>query len=293
MLPEELQHEDREDRALLRQLEVRLGSLLDRRRDLIAEMRRVSAEQKSLYDRRQAPQAEVERLYDEHGQLGRQLSELRSARDLARRLVEVAVVHRRELLLTFDRRERERPDQIRREIAQLELHQQTRALPLEEENALIARLRHRSQDLKDAEARIATVAEHERLRREAEGTITESRNEVDRLGAEMRRVRLERDAKMEELRARLQSAGGLIAELRAKGKARSELMTQIDQIGREIVDLEREGRGVLARTRARRAEAHQAIRQFARPRGPPTEDALSSVADSQFEQLMKRGKVVL
>ena len=292
VLSEEDERADREDRHRLRELDSKLDGLHRRRQDLIAEMRRLSAEQKSLYDRRQAPQAEVEQLYAQHGDLGKRLSEIRKQRDAARAAAQEAVVQLRELKLSFAPGERVRPDQIRREIAELELRQQTRALPIDEENALIARLRQRTQDLKGAEARAGVVAEHERQRKEAEAKVAAARAEVDRLGLELTKTKSERDLKMTEVRAKLESAGGLVAELRAKGKARAQVMEQIEAVSHEMAALEREGRAILGASRARRDEARKALRTYTRhPR--TDEEVLASTAEAQLEELWKRGKITL
>jgi uncharacterized coiled-coil DUF342 family protein len=292
VLSDEDEQAERDGRARLRALDAKLSSLFRRRQELIAEMRRLSGEQKALYDRRQAPQAEVEAVYRQHGELGHRIVELRKARDAARAAFQDAVIRLRELKLSFAPGERVHPDQIRREIAQLELRQQTRALPLDEENALIARLRQRSQELKEAEARAGVVAEHERARKEAEGRVTAARAEVDRLMQEMTKTKSERDAKMAEVRSKLEAAGGLVAELRAKGKARADVMAQVDAVSREMAELEREGRTILEQSRTRREEARKTLRTYTR-RGKPPEDLLASAAEAQLEELLKRGKVTL
>jgi len=292
VMSEEADREERDDRQRLRSLEDRFETLLARRRALLGDLRKLSSEQKALFEQRQAPESEVEKLYEAHGQLGHRLAELRAARDATRRKVDEAIVRKRELLLTFDRGERERPEQIRREIAELELRQQTRALPLPDENALIARLRRRTADLKEAEARIQVVAAHESLRKEADLAIASARAEVDHLGEEFRLVRAERDAAMVAIRKRLEAAGGLVAELRAKGKARADAIRELDTLSKELDAVDREGRELLARSRARRAEALKTLRQYSGRRRPP-EETLASVAEAHLEELMKRGKVTL
>lgn len=293
LLTDEAEAEERADRDRLRSLESRFETLLERRRTLLAQVRKLSAEQKELYDRRQAPQDEAEKIHAEHGELGHLLVQLRRHRDEARKAAEEAVIRRRELLLTFDRGERERPDQIRREIAQLELRQQTKALTLKEENELIAHLRKRTAELKEAEGRIAVVAEHERRRKEADAAIVAARANVDQISEEIRRARDGRDAKMVAIREKLQSAGGLVAEIRAKAKARTELMKELTTVGRELDAVDHEGRELLARSRARRQEAVRTLRQYSRPRGPSREEALANVAEAHLAELMKRGKVTL
>ncbi|MGA9840223.1 MAG: hypothetical protein WBF81_00645 [Thermoplasmata archaeon] len=293
VLSDDEEQRERDDQTRLRSIDARLRSLDTKRGELIAEMRKLSSEQKALYDRRQAPQVQVERLYDEHGGLGKRMSELRSEREAARRALDDAVIALRELRLTFAPGERMRPDQIRREIAQLEHRQQTNALPLEEENALIAHLRQRSQELKVAEAQTQVVAEHETRRKEAEARVASARAEVERLGLEAAKTRSARDAKMTEVRQELLAAGGLVAELRAKGKARSEVMEKIDATSREIYDLENEGRRILAESRARRDEARKTVRAYAPGRGRPGQSIADSTADAQLQELLKRGKITL
>ncbi len=292
ILSEEEERAEHDDQARLRAIDAKLDSLFRRRQQLLTEMRRLSAEQKALYDRRQEPQAEVERLYEQHGELGKRLAQLRGERDAARKKVEEAVIRLRELKLTFAPGERLRPEQLRREIAELELRQQTRALPIEEENALIATLRQRTKELKEVEARVSVVAEHERQRKEAEAAVAQARADAERLGQEWVKTRAERDAKMAAVRAKLETAGGLVAELRAKGRARAEVMEKVDGLSREMMGLEQEGRKILAQTRARRDEARRTLRAYTRPRGP-TPDLGASAAEAQLQELLKRGKITL
>lgn len=289
----EAEREERDDQDRLRSIDHRLNGLDTRRRDLISQMRSISTEQKSLYDRRLEIQNQVEKLYDDHGHLGKRLSELRAERDSARKNAENQVIRRRELLLTFTPTDRLRPEQIRREIAELELRQQTQTLKLDEENALIARLRQRMHDLKAAEAQTAVIADHARQRKEAETAVGDARTTVERIAHEFEATRAERDRVMTEIRTALESAGGIVADMRAKGKARADLMTQVDGVGREIADLEREGRDLLQRTRSRREEARKLLHAFARPRERPPADIVATAADARFEELMKRGKVTL
>ena len=292
VLSEDDEQHERDARSNLRAIDQRLRSLGDKRQTLIVEMRRLSAEQKALYDQRQAPAAEVERLYQEHNDLGKRLTELRLERDKARHAVEEAVVALRELKLTFSPGERERPDQIRREIAQLELKQQTHALPIAEENALIDHLRQRHKDLKAAEAGAAVAAEHVRLRTEAEARVAAARAEVERITKLGLEGRAQRDAKMAEVRAKLRDAGDAVARLRAKGKERAAVMAQIDAVSHEMDGLERDGRRLLGEVRARREEARRTVRAYAPGRRAPS-SLVDSAAEANLQELLKRGKVSL
>jgi uncharacterized coiled-coil DUF342 family protein len=293
LLSDEEEREDRDDRERLRTLDGKLRSLFDRREDLIVEVRRISAEQKAIYDRRQVPQAEVERLYEEHHALGRRIAELRNAREAARKKVEEAIVQVREVRLTIAPGERVRPDQIRKEIADLELRQQTRALPLDEENALIALLRQRTQELKKTEARTAVAAAHQQKLKDAEAALVAAREEFALRTKELAAAKTERDSKMTAVREKLEVAGSLIASLREKGRARAEAIAKIDALSREMNELEHEARQLLAKSRSRREQARRMLRTYAHARGPPSEELLANAAEAQLEELLKRGKVTL
>ncbi len=294
LLSDEEERADRDDRDRLRALDTKLDGMFRRRQEMVASLRQITSEQRSLYDRRRAPQEEVELLYEEHGRLGKRLAELRSERDRARGGVEDAIIRRRELKLTIGPTETLRPEALKREIADLELKQQTTALPIDEENALIARLRERSRALKDAEAHASVAAERERVRKEADAAVLAARAELERLSKEMDATRALRDQKMAEVRQKLESAGSLIAEMRMKGQARAETMTRLDALGREMAVLEKEGRDILARSRARRDEARRTLREFSpRGHGRTSEDLLANAAEAHLEELLKRGKVTL
>ncbi len=293
MLSDEEEQKDREDRGRLQELERKFRSLETRRASLLGEMRQLSSEQKALYDRRQAPQQEVQQLYDQHSQLGHRLAELRTTREKARRHLEAAVVAVREMRGAHPVTERARPEQIRKEIADLEHKQQTSALPIEEENALIGRIRERTKELKAAEGRAATVAEHEKQRKEADAAVRACRTEVDRLGVEFAQARADRDALMTAIRTKLEAAGGMVAEMRAKGKARAELMEKVDGMSREMAELDQEARRIYGESRARREEAVRTLRAYSRPRGRTNDEVAANLADAQLQELLKRGKITL
>ncbi len=282
----------RDDRDELRALEAKVDELTARRRSLIEQFRKLSSEQKALYDQRHGSEGHAEGLHREHNQLGRRLAELRVARDQARAKVEEAVIRRRELLLAFDPAEREKPEKIRKEIAELEMRQQTKALSIDEERSLVALLRQRTADLQQAEGRAGVVADHARLREESDAAVAAARAEVDRLGHEMVAAQAERDRAMVGLRGRLQDAGSIVAELRAKGLARAEAMKEVDRCSRELEEVNAAGRALLARFREQRDDFARTSRQN-QLRRRPQEEALASIAEENLTQLLKRGKVTL
>ena len=87
--------------------------------------------------------------------------------------------------------------------------------------------------------------------------------------------------------------GSVVAELRAKGKARAAVMDQIDRLSAEMAAVDREAHTIMAESRARRDEARRTVRAYTRAGQRPTQDLLAATAEAQLEQLLKRGKVTL
>ncbi len=292
-LSEEAIQEERETRDRLREIDGKLRLLGQRRLALVERVRELSAEQKSLFDARQAPQEKVERLHEEHRQLGRRLAQLRSERDRARSRLDEAIARVREIRSEMNPAERARPDRVRREIAELEARQQTSALSIEDENALIDRLRERTKFLKDLEAREAVIAEQGRKLKEAEAAVTAAREAVGQRSKELDETRRQRDRKMDEIRTELVRAGSVVAQIREKAAARREVMHKLDVLGREMRELDTEGRRLWLASRERQQEARAAARTYGashpRENGPHGPDR----TDQKLEELLKRGKVTL
>ena len=292
-LSEEAIQEERETRDRLREIDGKIRLLRDRRLALVDRVRELSAEQKALFDTRQIPQEKVERLHEEHRTLGRALAQLKSERDRARSRLDEAVARAREIRAEVNPAERVRPERIRKEIADLEAHQQTNALSLDEENALIARLRERTKLLKEVEAREAVLAEHEKKRRDAEAAVKAAREEVQTRTQDLEKARVERDRKMDEIRSELVRAGSVVAQIREKAAARREVMQKLDALGREMAALESEGRRLWLASRDRQQEARAAARAYGPGRSRLGGSHPPDRTDQKLEELLKRGKVTL
>jgi uncharacterized coiled-coil DUF342 family protein len=292
-LSAEAEREEVEARTKFRMAEGRLRQLHLERQGLLDRVHKLAADQKAIYDRRLPMESRLEALHHEHRVLGRRTVELRSQRDAARRKAEEALVQLRIARSQRKPEDRLGPQQLRREMARLEERQQTMALPIAEENALIDQIRELSHRLKDAEQRQDAVVQQGVRLKTLEDEWKALRETADRLGAEAQAARVGRDEKMAAMQAVLVEVGQAVAETRSLGRARGEAMDQLEVVGRQIRDLEREMDRLHAQSRARRDEARRAIREYA-PRRRPSESALvDSAADAQLQELLRRGKVTL
>jgi uncharacterized coiled-coil DUF342 family protein len=295
VLSEEAEREDEAERAELFRLEGKIRELRERRQRLVDDARKLSDEQRALYDARQPRQDRLEAAHRDHVELGHRLGELRRARDDARRASDQALVALREFRARLPQGEVPRPDAIRREIRDLEMRQQTHALPRPEENALVDRVRLLSRQLGEAEKGAAAADERSLKLRELEEALRIRRAEAERLAMDLPRVHAERDSKMRSMKEQLVEVGRLVAELREKGQQRAAAMERLDVSFRELSQMEREAERLFQRSRDRRQEAKSAVRDYNRSVRETVagEGAYARHADAQLEELLKRGKITL
>ncbi len=293
-LSEEDRAEEARDRQRLRDIDSRLRTVRLRRQTHLEAVQRCSAEQKVLADVQSTQEEGLEGLHTDHRAIGRKLVQLRNERDALRARSDELVGNVRMLRQTAPKRD-PRPDALRREVAELEHRQQTTALPLAEENALISHLRVLRRQLATADQGIEQARQHELKRKAAEEVLRRHRDELDRLGDEMKRLRAQRDEIMQTMRTRLVEIGQLVASLREKGSQREKALADAEGLYAEIYGLEQEAQDIVRRSRMRRDEARRTLKEHTRPRAPPrSEDAvLAREAEANLEELLKRGRVRL
>lgn len=295
VLSEEAEREEEADRRRLDELDAKLRELRGRREKHLDIVHELSDKQEHLARGRAERQEALEEVHREHRALGAKVIEIRSLRDKARAQATEALGHLREVRAIEGTVERVHPAQIEREMADLEMRQQTRALPLPEENALIDRLRQLRKQLDAAKANAqANQARAERVRL-AEEKLRDARAEADRLAVEFEKARADRESKMAGMRSRLEEIGHRVAELRETARQRGRALEQADEISRELFRVDREMGGLIQKGRARRDEARRTLREFSRPRGgrPDAPATADRHAERQLEELMKRGRVQL
>ena len=296
MLSEEAEKEEQADRDEFYKAESKLRELRGRRQALVTEVRELSARQKELYDARQPRQQALEATHAEHQGLGHALGDLRRRGDAARDALNRAMIALREYRATLPKgSDGPHPEQVKREIADLEMRQQTHALPLAEENQLIDRLRFLAKQLKETEKhRGESDARHQRLKA-LEAELSARRAEVDQIGPEMARLRAEREKKMQSMRDQLVEVGRLVADLRETARRRGEVMARLDAAHNEVMALERQADHLLKRKHDRAQEARSTVRDYNRAvrENVAGEGAYARVADAQLQELMKRGRITL
>lgn len=293
--PEGDREEDRAERRRLDQLDTKIRELRPKRQSLIQELLRLSDEQRDMFNQRAPQQARLEELNEAHRRLGRELGHTRSELDRARQARDERLGVVRELRASMPKSARSPVDQLKREMAKLELQQQTRAVPLEEENALIDRMRQLRKEVAVAESEAAEVTKRTETLRAAESAFEAVRSEVDRLRKALDDQRAARDQAMASLKEELVAAGQAMAALREKGQARGSVRRELDDVDRTLRGMEREFDDLRRQYRARRSDARRVVLEHNRSarRAVSNPSELERAVDDRMEQLLKEGKIRL
>ncbi|MCI4318679.1 MAG: hypothetical protein L3J87_02505 [Thermoplasmata archaeon] len=294
-LSEEAEREEAEYRDHRRALETKFRDLRTRRELLLAQVHQLVDDQKLLFDRQAPKQQTLEELHEDYRAIGHDLADLRHQRDKVRNELEGTLQELRYARSELPRGDRPRPDQLEREVRQLELKQQTTALPLTEENALIDRMRALRRQLDGVQKEASVVDAHESRVKTLEKSVAGKRTELEKLMAESARLKVERDRRMANMRSLLEEVGALVGEIRAKARARRDTMDKVQGFSRQLGEIDDEILRLDRGSRARRDEARRTIREYSRGSRDrvAVETAYASVADQQLEQLLKRGRITL
>jgi uncharacterized coiled-coil DUF342 family protein len=296
-LSEEDERAERDARDRLRHGQSKLRELRDRRGLLLEQIQKLSDEQHVLHDHMAPERERVEDAHAEYRELGRDIAALRSQRDALRPRLDAALAESRTRPAPTDRRAPVplRPDAIRREMASLELRQQTQALSIPDENALITRLRSLRKDLDSAEKVDEQRRQVDAARASKEESFHTMRAEFERLGNELQKLKSERDGRMTSMRTKLAEVGQEIGQIREKARARGALFEKVEDLNRQMVAVDRDIREALTASRARRQEARETISEYNRSARSAVggQGIATRAADDQFERLMKNGKVTL
>lgn len=295
LLSEEEEGQEKELWQNIRSGEYKLRGMKERRAEMLALARRLAEEAFDLQNRRAPLHQEVEVLHQEFRELGKKAGELRSEREKLRGRMDALRIELREEGDGHDRKGRPRPDRLVQEIAALEKKQQTTAMPLKEENALIDHIRALRAQLGEAEKNQTMWKAKDETIHSLRGEMDAARKRDEEISVEVEKLFRRRDEVMGLVKSRLTEVGHLVAEIRAKGKARAELIGKVDKVSDEIRDLEKGVMGLLHQSRDRKNEArkllddhNRSVRQMTR-----NEEIISRAAEDNLKTLFKNGKIAL
>jgi uncharacterized coiled-coil DUF342 family protein len=294
-LTEEDEVAERESRDRLRAAERRRHELFDRREAVLAQVHAISDQQRELESTRRPVEMQAESFQGQWRELGHLLSEKNAARNEIRAQLDKAAAAWRERRAGPREPEFRSVEAIEREVAQLERRQQTQVLSLADENAMIDQMRGLRREREEAVKRKAQRDVAQMDARSVAETLATLRKQFEEIGVEIAALRKQRDQLLQSTRAELQATGGVVAQIRAKSKARAELFQKMRDIGVQLGEVDREIGELLRTTKSKRDEARRTVTEYNRSvrtavAGPA---AYANAAEERLARLMKEGRVRL
>ena len=283
---------EKETREKRMAAEDKFDSLRRQRNETLDLVDRLSDEILALQKRRQELNDEVQRAHDTFRNFG---DEQKKAREERKRLFEQLEDLTQSLRKTKGENTREKGPTARSvasEIARLEREQQTTVMTLKEENTLIDKIRHLRSQLAEREKVEAEWMKTESAASTVKEEIESLRGKLQEANKRLDALHVDRDAAMAKIQNSLGEIGHVLNEIRSKGRIRTEALEkartiadQMHEMGRTVLDLQRE-------SRKRVTEARAAVSQHgASHRNLFNDGARDKAANDLLSALLKNGKV--
>jgi len=277
----------------LERAEIKLESLLEKRDALNEEARLLREERDLVVAKQRETAATLRELRRHRGDLAAQARVHRARRDefqgQAKALIELKRQYRGKVSGSVARE----LQALRREIARMEMRQQTATLTLSEEQELLDELRER---IRRAQQLEAAKSDQDKIRaevRDLDATITDLFAKADREHAKAVELSRRAEAVRNEMAPLRNTLSTLALEAKEKHEAFLEARAKADAVHAKIVEMRTQ---VLAEREARRAERREARELLHRQnltvrRTLLDPRKLEASADEALKALLKKGRV--
>jgi len=277
----------------LEKAEIRLQSLLEKRDALNQESHLLREERDLVHEKKREFGAKFRELRGQRSAFVADAREHRAKRDEFQAKAKVLIGAKRKLRGKVAGSVSEELRSLRRQVAQMEMRQQTATLTLSEENDLLDDLKERMKRLHELESLKADQDQVIKEVRDVDATITElfaAADQEHQVAVEASERARALDAELKEL---VQTITTLASEGDEKHNAYLEAKAQADDVHAKIVDMRSK---VLAERNARRAEAREG-RELIRAQNQAVKRALydkekiEKSAEEALRALLQKGRV--
>ncbi len=273
--------------------EIKLGSLVERRNLFNDEASARRQERDQLHEQRRILSAEMRKLKDERDAVVRELRIHRAARNELQAKAKDLIDMRRKVRGRSKGNVGSSLATLRREVARIEMEQQTVPMKLSEENELLEQLKLKVREMRELEKVQGVEEQVYKEAKDLDAAIDELFKRADEehalVVAHSNRANEMHD-KVTEL---VQNLGVVIAEANKKHEEYLDARAKADEVHQKVVEMREK---VLTTREAARAEVREARqllkdqRQIVR-RELYDEKKLNEFADKAVEALLKKGKV--
>ena len=277
----------------LEKAEVKLRDLMDRRDALNEEAHLHRQERDQLHEQKRGLAVGLRKLKDERGAVVQEMRVHKAKRNALQLKAKQLIELRRQL------RGRVRGSvgtdlaTLRREIARIEMDQQTRPMALKEENELLDGLKVKVRAMRELEK---TKGEEDVVRKdvkEVDAEIDSLFRDADEEHAQVVALSEKANGLHDQVTQLVQNMGVLIAEANKKHEEYLEVRAKADEVHQKVVDMRTKVLTTRETARTEQREARQILKEHRQAvrRELFDEKKLDEFADKAVEALLKKGKV--
>jgi uncharacterized coiled-coil DUF342 family protein len=277
----------------LEKAEIKLRSLMDRRDALNAEASIHRQERDRLHEQKRTLAAELRALKDERGAVVQEMRAHKAKRNefqgKAKDLIEI----RRKMRTRVKGSVSTNLASLRREIAKIEMDQQTKPMKLADENELLDGLKVKVREMRELEK---VKGEEDQVRhdvKDIDAKIDEFFRQADDEHAQVVALSEKANALHERVTAMVQNMAVLISEANKKHEEYLEARGKADEEHQKVVEMRTMVLSTRELARAEVREERQILKQHRQDvrRALYDEKKLDEYADKAVEALLKKGKV--
>lgn len=277
----------------LEKAEIKLRTLVERRDRLNAQANQIRGERDQLHEQKRTLAAELRKLKDARDAIVRDMRAHKAKRNelqvKAKHLIEL----RRQVRGKVKTQVGGDLASLRREIARIEMDQQTRTMKLDEENELLEQLKVKIREMRELEKVKGAEEAVTRNVKELDAKIDELFQTADAEHAQVLALSAQANEMHDKVTDLVKNMAVLIAEANKKHEEYLELRGRADEQHQKVVEMRDKVLATRDEARAEIREARQILKQQRQQvrRELYDEKKLDEYANKAVEALLKKGKV--
>ena len=273
--------------------EVKLGQVIERRNLFNDEASARRQERDQLHEQRRVRATELRNMKDEQGTLVQALRKHKAARNQLQAKAKSLIELRRKVRGKVKGRVGSNLATLRREVARIEMEQQTIPMKLSEENELLDDLKAKVREMRELEKVKGVEEQVYKDVKELDVAIDDLFARADEEHAQVVAFSEKANAMHDKITELVQNLGVLIAEANKKHEAYLEARAKADEQHQQAMEMREKVLTIRGAAQAEIREARQILKQQRQQvrRELYDEKKLDDFANKAVEALLKKGKV--
>ncbi len=277
----------------LDQAEIKLESLVEKRTAHNAEAQAARQERDLVHDKKRELSAKLREIKDRRAEFATKAREHRTKRDGLQAKAKALIELKRKLRMQSGSSVTTELKELKRQMKDLELRQQTATLSLSEENELIDRLKQHMKRAKELESVKSEQDAVSKEIRDVDATITDLFAQAEKEHAAALEFSHEAAAVHAETLDLVQAISALVIEGNQKHEEYLEARSKADEVHAKVVEMREKVLSIRGAYRAEQREARDLLRNQNRTvrKVLYDEKKLEESADAALKALLQKGRV--